>query len=60
MSERPSLLNKNNSTIDSVLLVISIVYRLLILFLIKTTFVPDEYYQYVEPSYELVYGQSIR
>ena len=45
---------------DNTLVVLAGAYRILVLLLICTTFVPDEYFQYVEPSYGVAAGQSIR
>ena len=44
---------------DNTLLMLSASYRLLILLAINTTYVPDEYYQYAEPSFDAVYSKGI-
>lgn len=44
---------------DYTLLMLSASYRLLILLVINTTYVPDEYYQYAEPSFDAVYSKGI-
>lgn len=44
---------------DYTLLILSASYRLLILLAISTTYVPDEYYQYAEPSFDAVYSKGI-
>lgn len=35
-------------------------YRLLFACLTRTTFVPDEYFQLVEPAYALAWGRSVQ
>ena len=46
--------------VDTALLQLACAWRILVLLLICTTFVPDEYYQYVEPSFNAIANQGIR
>ncbi len=45
---------------DYSLLATAAAYRLAILLVMRTTFVPDEYFQYVEPSLAVLTKQGIR
>jgi len=45
---------------DYALLLLSASYRVLILLVLRTTYVPDEYYQHVEPSFDVVYTRGIK
>ena len=46
---------------SDILIAVSIIiaYNLIYCAVLSTSFVPDEYYQYVEPAYRLVYGIGI-
>lgn len=46
--------------LDRTLLFIFISYRLGLLLLVRSSFVPDELYQYVEPAYAVISGSGIR
>lgn len=45
---------------DQKLQILGCIYRLIIVWTIGTTFMPDEYYQYVEPSYSVAFGSGIK
>ena len=45
---------------DYSLLASAAAYRIVILLVLCTTFVPDEYFQYVEPSFAVLSKQGIR
>ena len=45
---------------DTNMVMLVICYRLTILLLLRTSFVPDEYYQYIEPSFHIVYRIGIK
>lgn len=54
------LSTRNLDWTDQTFLGLAAVYRLVVLLLLCTTFVPDEYFQYVEPSYDVFSGKGIR
>ena len=54
------LLNESLKRPEKLLLVVLLlIWRVLIGFLMTTSFVPDEYYQVVEPAYRTVFGKGI-
>jgi len=44
---------------DICLFVFLLLFNILIALSIETNYLPDEYYQYVEPSYNLVFGHGV-
>jgi len=56
--EMGSLLNFSMSNWIAITWIIA--YRLAFLLLIRTAFVPDEYFQSVDPAFEFVYGVGFK